>query len=197
MEFNPANASYHPVITTANLGNANPLLASRLGPPWNSNPGNQTMYCSDCHGDTDSNKPDGPHGSSNKYLLKWGSWPTQADGTTLWKLSDLSNSGIFCKLCHTLSGSNTGGGNWGHFLWSSSTDSSGGNNVHTQSYHYNFPCVYCHSAVPHGSKHQRLIAYASDPAPYNYNGQAKVTKFTFNTGSYSYGDCQATCGWPH
>ncbi|HFQ81216.1 MAG TPA: hypothetical protein ENK33_07580 [Desulfobacterales bacterium] len=198
MEFNPANASYHPVVTTANLGNANSLLASRLGPPWNSAPGDQTMYCSDCHGDTDSSKPDGPHGSTNKYLLKWGSWPTQSDGTTLWTLNDLSNSGIFCKLCHTLSGSNTGGGNWGHFFWSYNTDSSGGNNVHTQSWHRNYSCVTCHSAVPHGSKHERLIVYASDPAPYNYNGNtAKITKFTFESGSYSTSDCQATCSGIH
>ena len=191
-EVNPNNLSYHPVV--AGTGN-NPLLAVRLGPPWNASPGVQTMYCSDCHGDNDTSQPLGPHGSNNKFLLKSGTWPAKADGT-LWKLSDRGNTALFCKMCHPLGGTNVGG-TWGGRTWGGTTGAD--NSVHARSQHQNYYCVNCHSAVPHGASRNRLIAYASDPAPYDYNNNtAKMTSFTFSpSGSYSANACSASCGGPH
>lgn len=191
-EFNPNNLSYHPV--TAGTGN-NPLLAARLGPPWNVSVGVQTMYCSDCHGDNDTSQPLGAHGSNNKFLLKSGTWPAKTDGT-LWKLSDRTNTALFCKMCHPLGGTNVGG-TWGGRTWG--TSSGADNAVHAKSQHQNYTCVTCHSAVPHGQNRNRLIAYSTDPAPYDYNNNtAKITSFTFSpSGSYSSSACSASCGWPH
>ncbi|MDH4332527.1 MAG: hypothetical protein OEV89_08100 [Desulfobulbaceae bacterium] len=191
-EVNPNNLSYHPVV--AGTGNY-PLITSRLGPPWNVNVGTQTMYCSDCHGDNDTSQPMGPHGSNNKFLLKSGTWPAKADGT-LWKLSDRSNTALFCKMCHPLGGTNVGG-TWGSRTWGSSSGAD--NSVHAKSQHQNYYCVNCHSAVPHGASRYRLIAFSSDPAPYDYNNNtAKMTSFNFSSsGSYSAGSCNASCGGPH
>ena len=54
-EFNPANRSGHPIVATLNsyTGNVAPkaLTTSQLGSGWQANPGDQTMFCSDCHGD--------------------------------------------------------------------------------------------------------------------------------------------------
>ncbi|WP_456400133.1 cytochrome c3 family protein, partial [Persephonella sp.] len=56
-EFSPNNKSAHPVVMPLNqmTGNYAPkaLTQSQLKPPWNQNPGNQTMYCTDCHGTDD------------------------------------------------------------------------------------------------------------------------------------------------
>ena len=44
-----------------------------------------------------------------------------------------------------------------------------------------FPCIYCHIAVPHGSPVSRLIGYSNFPQPYNYNGNSlKLTGFVKN-----------------
>ncbi len=193
-EVNPNNLSYHPVV--AGTGNY-PLLTSRLGPPWNttSGVGVQTMYCSDCHGDDDTSQPLGPHGSNNKFMLKSGTWPAKANGT-LWKLSDRTNTALFCKMCHPLGGANVGG-SWGGRSWGTSTGAD--NAVHANNRHQGYTCVACHSAVPHGGQRYRLIAYASDPAPYDYNNNtARMTSFTFrSSGSYGMNDCSANSCGPH
>ncbi len=84
-EFNPSNAGFHPVIaatgrtlSTRGITNGSPFLF-----PWSgtngSFVGNQTMYCSDCHGHntsgTGNNEPSpwGPHGSNNEFILL-GNW---------------------------------------------------------------------------------------------------------------------------
>ncbi len=112
--------SWHPVVdntgrTVANRGNASPNLWRT---PWNGSDtdggslvitsgavGNQTMYCSDCHGSvnsitngvvpdgngsagawTEDGKPWGPHGSAENFILKGSSnttSPTNASSDTL------------------------------------------------------------------------------------------------------------------
>lgn len=75
MEFNPNNYSAHPVEVTLNnqAGSYAPkaLASSQMSAPWTA-VGNQTMYCSDCHGADNeaSGDPKGPHGSNVKYMLK-------------------------------------------------------------------------------------------------------------------------------
>ncbi len=117
--------SWHPVMdntgrTVANRGNASPNLWRS---PWNGSNtdggalviaagavGNQTMYCSDCHGTdnaitngvvpdnngsvgawTEDGKPWGPHGSTNHFILKGSSDTTAAITAT---------TDTLCFRCH-------------------------------------------------------------------------------------------------
>ncbi len=159
-EFNPNNKSAHPVIMALNdmTGNYEPkaVRVEALLYPWNQNPGTQTMYCSDCHGadNEDSGDPKGPHGSSYNFMLKGPNhyWPTKPDGT-LFSTGDIQADGtvpdLFCANCHNL--------NYPHKQWAWRME------------RFDFACVKCHVAVPHGSPVSRLIGYDNFPEPYNYN----------------------------
>ncbi|MEN8263766.1 MAG: hypothetical protein ABFR82_09910 [Nitrospirota bacterium] len=190
-EFNNNNKSVHPVVVSLNNQTGSttpkPLTSAQMSSPWNSGTGNNTMYCSDCHGaDDESSGAKGPHGSTRKFLLKGNAqyWPTKSDGSTLWKLSDysiFSSNGLFCINCHPI------------------YDGTWKNNVHSvgmgmASPHQDLTCVTCHVAVPHGSKRSRLIGYGTtDPSPYNYAGNSlKVTGFRKASGPNSYVGLPAT-----
>jgi predicted CXXCH cytochrome family protein len=168
MEFNPENKSAHPVAfaSTAQTGALSPksLVLSQMTPDWNA-VGTQTMYCSDCHGNdqaVSSITPQGPHGSNARDMLsgKGKYWPLSASGQ-LWSLADIKNNtnnwqnDLFCANCHQLY-------NGINFV----------NNVHAGIDHQKttIRCITCHITIPHGSKRSRLIGYASDVQPYNYQG---------------------------
>lgn len=182
-EFNPYNRSAHPVVMSLNAmvafggntigGNgaiagryAPPLSATYLKSPWNVNPGNQTMMCSDCHGaeDETTSGVKGPHGSSRSYMLKGvnGYWPAGPGGSgvagreggNLYTINDIAAGGaaeIFCLNCHTPT-------NYPH---KTSGGGSGGMK--------GLMCVECHVAIPHGSPVSRLVGYKTFPQPYNYS----------------------------
>lgn len=188
-EFNPNNGSAHPVAASLNsqTGSLMPraLTASQMSFPW-IGIGSQTMYCSDCHGadNEDSGGAKGPHGSSRKFMLKGRGqyWPTRPDGSSLWRLNagDGSDINLFCKNCHPL---------YDPAGWK--------NNVHSSANHNNLECVVCHVAVPHGYKNQRLIGYAADPMPYNYNNNSlKIMGFTkaFTPTGYTKTNCSTMPG---
>lgn len=174
-DMNRNNKSGHPVVVNAIDRNGSyapkELLAAQLLTPWMENPGYNTMYCSDCHGnDTEiGGDPKGPHGSNLKYLLKGDNqyWPMKADGVTLYTMDDIVNgtdTGVICKNCHDIAYPHT---NW----WNKMANKG-------------FACVECHVAVPHGSPVSRLIGYDTFPAPYNYNGNMlKMTGFRKNDGA--------------
>lgn len=148
--------SWHPVldITGRNNTTRNTVTGSWEA-PWANNVGNQTMYCSDCHGSntgaatsapTGSN-PWGPHGSSNNFILK-GTWSGTAN--------DL------CFKCHdqnTYSSTNDTG--------SSGFCCDGRGNLHN--YHRSqmgaIRCMWCHVAVPHGWKNKALLVNLNDVGP--------------------------------
>jgi len=185
-EFNPNNKSAHPVVVTLNnqTGSYAPkaLNAVQLKAPWNADPGNQTMYCSDCHGaDDEATSSKGPHGSSRKYMLKGTGqyWPTDPSGT-LWEWGSITDD-LFCRNCHPLTGDTD---SW--------TD-------HDRAAHGD-PCVYCHVAVPHGSQRSRLIGYNTEVAPYNYNGNSLewtgFRKTTYNNYDENV-NCEAVCRSAH
>ena len=160
-EFNPNNRSAHPVIMPLNdmPGSYSPksLRSDQLLPPWNMNPGNITMYCSDCHGADNENSGDikGPHGSNHRFMLKGVNkfWPAGPDGR-VFDIRDIDNASaqIFCKNCHDLT------------------------KVQVHKFKKeNGPflsCINCHVAVPHGSPVSRLIGYRTFPEPYNYQGNS-------------------------
>lgn len=174
MEFSPMNRSAHPVVSELNsqTGSSAPkrLDALQMSAEW-SQVGTQTMYCSDCHGNdeaTSPTSPQGPHGSASRGMLtgRGQLWPTNGAGQ-LWRLLDVKDNvggwqnDMFCANCHPMVSGGT-------FL----------NNVHNEAEHQepDVTCVTCHVAVPHGAQRSRLIGYASDVPPYNYNGLAPYDK---------------------
>jgi hypothetical protein len=172
-EMNKNNKSGHPVVfpntdsgsigvlSTGRPGSYYPqkLDVSQLTVPWSVNPGENTMYCSDCHGNDDEllGDPKGPHGSDLLYLLKGVNrfWPARSTGV-LWTMDDILASGdsvgLFCKNCH-IPGTP-------HTEWSMNMSGKG------------YQCVECHVTVPHGSPVSRLMGYSGWPAPYNYLGNS-------------------------
>lgn len=205
LEFNPNNATRHPIGSA--LSAANQLSAGALTGGWV--PG-MVMTCSDCHA-TDSAASKGPHGSSVKWMLnpnttgtKYNNWPyTSAanNGTSSSTgyingtgSSALPNSGqVFCLSCHVWSA-----GGAGH------TQRSGDHGV---------ACVRCHIRVPHGGKVTRFITDANatilgagvfgaggSGIPRRYvpdgNGTAftGMTEFVKSTGSYGKSNCGTNCG---
>jgi hypothetical protein len=189
MEFNPENRSAHPVQVSLNNQTGSPipkpLSQNQMTTDWNS-VGTQTMYCSDCHGNdqrTSATVPQGPHGSTAKFMLTGNAtyWPTNASGN-LWSLDDIKNnlnnwqSDLFCVNCHTL----YDGINFK-------------NNVHDESNHQenDVKCITCHVTIPHGSRRSRLIGYEFDVPPYNYSGigmydKLVITGFEKATSPTSY-----------
>ena len=159
--------SWHPVIgetgrdPTTRQASANAWLA-----PWNSNVGTQTMYCSDCHGNSTNpntavpsgNNPWGPHGSTNEFVLK-GSWNDQTGGQDRDVPVNDPNNGI-CFKCHNYqtyadrNGDNLDSGYSG----------SKSNNLHA--FHADkvgrMHCMWCHTAVPHGWKNKALLVNLND-----------------------------------
>lgn len=201
--------SWHPVMAPTGRTATERAGASNFRGPWQTNLGNQTMYCSDCHGNavssTTSNDPDyesgtsgprrpwGPHGSTNPFILK-GEYNVNA--------IDL------CTRCHNVTAGSSG--------FSGSKD----NNLHT--YHLGVSawdernvrlrCNYCHVAVPHGWKHKALLAdtrtvgpevgFATEATangafgngssftrgPYYMNSKLRVTNWK-RAGNWEAGDC--------
>lgn len=173
-EFNPNNYSIHPVVVGLNnrTGGYTPraLTTSQMNTPW-TNVGTQTMYCSDCHGayawDATGTQVKGPHGTSNKFMLIEGrTWPQKTatcNGNPYWTLSDVRNNQcnwqtqLLCAKCHVIYSNNQWKNN-AHQAHAGRNFTCGGGTT-------GVPCIACHVAVPHGSKHSRLIAYVTDPTP--------------------------------
>lgn len=187
-EFNPNNYSIHPAASTLGSGRGGgtptplALTAAQMVAPWNGNVGNQTMYCTDCHGaDLEaSTDPKGPHGSNSKFMLKGAGqyWPKNAGGN-LYTLSN-TDANLFCMNCHVVTNTN----------------------LAHQGSHVGATCVNCHVVVPHGTKRSRLIGYINNAAdsatlaPYNDNGTSlKITGFrkANGAGSVAKSDCNTTC----
>ncbi len=189
-EFNPNNASGHPVVVSANQrpGSYEPraLPPEAMREPWRSFVGNVTMYCSDCHGAANEagGDPRGPHGSNIKFMLKGPGtyWPTDSQGqffTPSGIITGTQNvNELFCNNCHDIP-------------WIM-------NNV---SPHNSFApmvtaaCVECHVAIPHGSPVSRLLGYCWFPEPYNYkdtNGNYMLKLWGFRKdydgGNWNIGD---------
>lgn len=163
-EMNKNNKSGHPVVfpnnATGRPGSYAPqeLLDVQLLSPWKDNPGQNTMYCSDCHGnDTElGGDPKGPHGSNLLYLLKGVNqyWPKNASGVlyTMDDIGTVTDEGIICKNCHDIA--------YPHSIWLQKMAGKG------------FTCITCHLVVPHGSPVSRLLGYHTFPEPYNYGGNS-------------------------
>lgn len=182
-EFNPNNASYHPVVQqgknpfTMTVGGVLRNYSSSL---INGMTPTATMTCMECHSNADptGTGPKGTHGS-DVWPLLWGPY----DNTT----GQSTTSNHVCFRCHQFD------------VYTSATYTSqpyttgfsnGSKNLHA--YHVgrkNVACVGCHAGIPHGWKRKHLLVFGrslasdagADPAPYNSH---VVYKFD---GSSDYG----------
>ncbi|HEY0884905.1 MAG TPA: multiheme c-type cytochrome [Ramlibacter sp.] len=200
-DFNANNhRSWHPVMDVTGRGTAqrNGASANSWNAPWNGNVGNQTMYCTDCHG---ANTADGsitptgawgPHGSSNNFILK-GTWDTS---------SGSGQANTICFKCHSSNAYGDGGGGTGF---------RGGGKGDLHAYHRTkvgpLRCNWCHVAVPHGWKNKSLLVNLNDTGPevglaagteqpngvytngpYYRNAILKIVNFRSNA-DWNVGDC--------
>ncbi|MDH3658964.1 MAG: cytochrome c3 family protein [Alphaproteobacteria bacterium] len=160
--------SWHPVIdSTGRSTTVRQASASAWLPPFN-NPasiGNQTMFCSDCHGAEtaagtiepnggENGDPWGPHGSVNDFLLKGGfSQLTGGEGT----------EDHICFKCHSYTVYATRDGEDTPSGFGGSEDE----NLHA--FHADrierLRCTWCHAAVPHGWKNKALLVDLNDVGP--------------------------------
>ena len=159
-DFNPNNRGYHPVVGAPHLRTA----ASNLVAPWNTTTSATRMYCSDCHGNNETTSASvaaGPHGSANRFLLRFSNATWSTTGPTL------AQSTGFCYNCHSAATIKTT------------------NNVHSRGDHESVSCQTCHLAIPHGSFRPGLIALVKDLAPYNL-GAAKIVRFQYASSPNGY-----------
>ncbi len=176
LEFNPSNASYHPVA------GSNTNTEGTYVSPWTS--GTQTMYCSDCHGNNAA-APVGPHGSSNRSILT-SAYDPVAVGTV---------SSELCFDCHDYATYYSGGVAITNTGFRDATRNLHFEHMHSAGFPYQggVPkrCTGCHLNPPHGSDKAHLIAYSSDPVP--YGSYSSLTSYTdAGSGNYIGGSCSAT-----
>lgn len=181
--------SWHPVIdntarTAAVRGNMDP---NNFLAPWNDNTGanigNQTMYCSDCHGsDTgvgsgtvvpvggEDGAPWGPHGSSNAFILK-GAWDTAAappaGNEICFKCHDKNNYSPTTVGAFPKSGFSTPvalGGGMGAGVCNMPAGSETNLHIGHKALVGELRCTWCHTAVPHGWRNKALLVdITNDP----------------------------------
>jgi len=168
--FNTDNhRSWHPVMKSTGRNSAARGGASNnlWNAPFNNNVGNQTMYCTDCHGadngtaansEPGSGKPWGPHGSTNNFILrgKFSRGQAQAD-----------NTNTLCFKCHSYNnyGTQTSTPLQSGFCCGDKVDKNGHNDPHYDKVRKKLICTWCHVAVPHGWKNKALLVNLEDIGP--------------------------------
>ncbi len=196
IEFNPGNirtagvngASMHPVAGAT----GNTLWGALLG-SWTANRGTQTMYCSDCHGTNDGTAPQGPHGSTNPFILKTAFTDTYTNTKTLVQSSGVGLTDDLCFQCHAEDTYQSGAAN---FNPGGTGFSGGGTNLHTQhrirasaaaQSTFGYRCVNCHARVSHGYNRTAMIVKQNDGDPYEAGGTGagKIKTVTL-TGAGAY-----------
>jgi len=164
--------SWHPVMgaTGRDIGKRG-ISASKM--PWLSPfgnagvVGNQTMYCTDCHG-SQANTPGsllpdsgvmGPHGSANNFLLK--APFTSSDPSLCFKchdrnvyspVNDDKKSGFYTGFC-CRGGRDDGNDQLHWYHWNKILSHDPGRTL---------KCNWCHAAVPHGWKNKALLINLND-----------------------------------
>jgi hypothetical protein len=172
--------SWHPVMDTTGRTTAlrNGMNSAAFVAPWNANVGNQTMHCSDCHGNNTAagtitpsgSNPWGPHGSANNFILK-GLWDTS---------SGSGQANTLCFKCHAearYAGTSGGTG--------FNTDKGDGHSVHRDKVG-SMRCNWCHVAVPHGWKNKSLLVNLNDVGA--EAGQVGSKEVSINSSSANYSE---------
>jgi len=203
--------SWHPVIDktgrTAGAGNSSGGQRNAASNVWRTpfnitgGVGNQTMYCTDCHGNNTAKTtviPNGgvngevwgPHGSQNNFLLK-GPWDDKTGNG-----GGDAQDGL-CFRCHDYqqyaenstapviaSGFKRGFGGGGCLSFNASTNLHRAHANTASNGVVNFRCTLCHIAVPHGWKNKVFLANLNDvglEASLPPGTQVRYVGFTGNT----------------
>jgi predicted CXXCH cytochrome family protein len=207
-EFNPNNASYHPVAAPGK--NDFKMTVSGVVYDYSSSlingmTPNSTMTCGECHSDSDPVLPGlkGPHGA-DVWPIVWGPY----DFTT----GQIGTQNHICFKCHdpTVYGAASGSSDTTWTRTGFNGTSSGGGGGQRKNLHVrhvvkrDMPCLACHSLVPHGWKRRALLVFGTgtpDPAPYNghskfpingstvYGINSGVPIETIQSGNWTRGDC--------
>ena len=142
---------------------------------------NSQITCTDCHTGGLTSEAAGPHGSSVKWMID-PNYTAEWTGVTV---STMNSASYICRKCHDFSVLSV---------------NPSGSSPHGSS-HTSYKCSQCHVAIPHGWKRPRLLAYATDGAPYftggtGLTGISSTKTFTLSSGavSWSKGDCYTNCG---
>lgn len=187
IEFNPNNKSFHPVYQAYNTAplhtnsyttpSANNGNIQTMAAPFNTT-SPKTMYCSDCHGSETDADPEGPHGSTNQYIIVRS---TSATDNTL------------CLKCHLSSvyspASDPGTEMGSRFDRQTTGDGSANHGNHVVS-RGKF-CRDCHAGT-------QTAAVGNNPAalaPGSVHGTNLATGFMngVNINVYSIGSCDPAC----
>jgi hypothetical protein len=174
-EYNPNNASYHPVMAA---GKNTGILAGAFRAGYSST---TRIYCSSCHNSNLSATAGygrGPHGSANLHILDKGFAGTAQYNTMHGGAGDNANS--VCSKCHT-----------------GPTD--GGNSRFTKHLYHTGPggtakaeCYACHDT--HGSEQVHLMNFARNEASCitAISGTNTQTSFSHAVGTAT-NACLVTC----
>ena len=177
--------SWHPVMeATGRSSVTGGADASTWLTPFDLGVGQQTMYCSDCHGGSTTTatvvpnggvngEPWGPHGSNDNFILK-GPWSDLTSGDTLGGAPGTSND--LCFKCHDYNSYGTAvaplspipGGISGFRQTTAGTVIDfADQNIHSGHLQVvqNYRCSYCHVAIPHGWKNKALLVNLNDVGP--------------------------------
>ena len=221
-EFNPNNASYHPVAAVGkNTFTMSDAATGCAATAWacdysaslldNLTP-DSTMGCSDCHtaveSDTPITGPKGPHGS-DVWPILYGNYNqnTGQNGT----------EDHLCFKCHdpNVYGFPAASADW--YKTGFSSNGGGARNLHARHVQLrDMPCMACHSGVPHGSDKRALLIFGMgtpDLPPYNaharypqdadgdlidepYGIDSSVPVDTIESGNWVKSDCHSAGGGP-
>jgi len=212
IEFNPNNASYHPVAAQGKNDFYMVVPGSSYcsgGCDYSSSligdlDATSTMTCSDCHSDDSyadgvGTVPKGPHGSTEWAILR-----------APWNSGTRATPDHLCFKCHDVNV--YGGGSWAPERTGFSTPGGSGGmggysakNLHMFHVGGGFAtCQTCHVAIPHGWKRKALLVYGQgpnpDPAPYlqrtpGYSGiDSRTDVDSIQSGNWQRSDCHQYFG---
>lgn len=188
-EFNPSNFSIHNV-TGQSVGMQSAFTVNSTAYTWNPPTAStflktgwtndSKMTCTDCHTNAQNSATQaiGPHGSTVEWLIDpaWVNWT--ADSYLSTNTEGMVPANIICAKCHV-------GIDAANEVHVNHTGSTRGD------------CQYCHTSVPHGWKRPRLIAYTTDPLPYQAKAggllRVQRTNITNPTSSWDKTYCNG-CG---
>ncbi len=157
MEFSPNAASAHPVVNGGN--NTSIATIGLMEAPFDTGVNTQTMYCSDCHTNTDnsaikngSGSPVGAKGSHNGDVATCETCHVSAQYNYDATVASVVTSGFACG---SLLPADCGAANsegYANNLHIFHAKQAGGQNI----------CSNCHVKVPHGWKNKALLANIND-----------------------------------
>lgn len=188
-EFNPANASYHPITAIGK----NPFVqgggTSYASSLINGLTPTSRLVCSDCHGSSSPTAPAGPHGSDNAFILT-GPW-SRNTGT--------STPNDLCFTCHdynVYANRANDRAPWDARTGFSEPDRNlhaimvGGRNRANND--DPITCMDCHVAIPHGYDRDHLLGFTGDGLPYvdrPYTGGLTTIDTWQASGEWTFDSC--------